>query len=91
MTQLEQLIEKQVAQSMLARIGRATDTIAEELASEMLRDAGFRARLQAFIDRAFTNTVTALTIPDVATLQAEILELRAELAALRQRLNGGAS
>jgi hypothetical protein len=60
MTQLETLIQQQVAASVVTKISQATDKIAEEMAREILKDPTFRQEMQALIRRAFTTTVSQL-------------------------------
>jgi hypothetical protein len=60
MTQLETLIQQQVAASVVTKISQATDKIAEEMAREILKDPVFRQEMQALIRRAFTTTVSQL-------------------------------
>lgn len=57
MTQLERLIQQQVAASLVTTVSRATDKIAEEMAREILKDPAFREQMQALIRRAFAATV----------------------------------
>jgi len=60
MTQLEHLIQQQVAASVVTTVSRATDKIAEELAREILKDVAFREEMRALIKRAFAVTLTQL-------------------------------
>lgn len=60
-TLLAELIDKQVAQSVIKTLSRATDDIAEDLAHDILRDPTFRAEIQALIRVAFQRTLTDLT------------------------------
>ena len=63
MTQLESLIQQQVAASVVTTVGRATDKIAEEMAQEILRDPAFRREMTEALHRAFTDTVVELRKP----------------------------
>jgi hypothetical protein len=60
MTQLEHLIQQQVAASVVTTVSRATDKIAEELAREILKDVAFREEMRMLIKRAFATTLTQL-------------------------------
>jgi hypothetical protein len=62
-TQLEHLIQQQVAASVVTTVSRATDKIAEEMAREILKDPAFRHEIQALIRRAFLTTITQLGEP----------------------------
>lgn len=66
MTPLEQLIQQQVAASVVTTVSRATDKIAEDMAHEILKDPVFRRQMQELIRRAFTTTLTQLAT-DAAT------------------------
>lgn len=61
MTPLQQLIQQQVAASVVTTVNRATDKIAEEMAQEILRDPAFREEMRALIRRAFGTTIGELT------------------------------
>jgi hypothetical protein len=60
MTELQDLIHRQVAASVVSTVSRATDKIAEEMAREILKDPAFRQELQTLIRSAFTATVGQL-------------------------------
>ena len=60
MTHLEQLIKAQVEQTTVQTVSTATARIAEEMARELLKDATFRAELQAMIRTHFGATMRAL-------------------------------
>lgn len=66
-TPLEQLIQQQVAASLVNTISRTTDRIAEEMAQEILKDPVWRAHVQDLIRRAFDQTVTNLSAPSSDT------------------------
>jgi hypothetical protein len=60
-TVLSDLIERQVQSSLLAHVARTTDSVAEELAHELLRDPAFRDAYRELIRVAFNKALAALT------------------------------
>lgn len=60
---LAQLIERAVTNATYTRIARSTETVAEELASDLLRDPEFRERMRALVRAAFEKALADLTAP----------------------------
>lgn len=60
MTPLERIVQAHVQNAAVTTVSRATETIGEELARELLKDPAFRAELKALAHGHFTATMTAL-------------------------------
>jgi len=60
MTQLEHLIQESVSRSVVNTLHRATETIAEELAHEILKDPNFRQQMRLLVQHAFARTFAEL-------------------------------
>lgn len=56
-TYLEQLIDKQVEASLVASVSRTVDTVADDLAKELMRDPQFRGDMLRLIRRAFERAM----------------------------------
>lgn len=61
MTNLERLIKAHTEGAVITTVTTATETIAEEMARELLKDPAFRAEMQALVRTHFTATVRALS------------------------------
>jgi molybdopterin converting factor small subunit len=62
-TLLTEIVRKQTASSVINSLGRSIDTLAEELARELLREPEFRAEMQQLIRAAFRQTLKELNEP----------------------------
>jgi DNA-binding transcriptional regulator YdaS (Cro superfamily) len=71
MTFLEQIIAQQTSATTVTTISRATETIAEELAQEILKDPEFKAEMKTLIRQAFRHTVARLNEPSTAPTKDE--------------------
>jgi len=60
MTQLERLIQAHTQRATLETIATRSDTVAEEMARELLRDPVIRTELKALVLAAFKATWTSL-------------------------------
>ena len=60
MTRMEKLIRDQVEQSLATTLARVADTIADNMAQEILRDPETRLRFQALIRAAFEHALAGL-------------------------------
>jgi hypothetical protein len=63
MNVLESLIAQQVNATVVSTISHTTDTIAEEMAREIMKDPDFRARMKVLITRAFEGAFQQLEQP----------------------------
>jgi O-methyltransferase involved in polyketide biosynthesis len=62
-TRLVQLVDDQVAESLVHTITRTVDRMADTMAEELLRDPQTRADLQTLVRDAFARAVAALNDP----------------------------
>lgn len=60
MTNFERLINAHVEAATVATLSGATERIAEEMASELLKDKTFRTEMQALVRKHFTATIQTL-------------------------------
>ena len=63
-TLLTEVIRKQTATSVLNTVNRTIDTLAEEMARELLREPEFKAEMQQLIRAAFRQTLKELNEPE---------------------------
>jgi hypothetical protein len=66
-TLLTELVRKQTAASVVTTVTRSVDTLAEEMAREIMRDPEFRAKMQQLIRAAFEQTLKELNEPVAST------------------------
>ena len=62
-TLLTDIIRTQTATSVFHTVTRTVDTLAEEMAREVLRDPEFRAEMQQLVRMAFRQTLKELNAP----------------------------
>jgi predicted component of type VI protein secretion system len=62
-THLEKLIEAHTQQATLLTISGATERIAEEMASEILKDPEFREEMRHLIRASFRRALQSLSEP----------------------------
>jgi len=60
---LADLVAERTHVTLGAATSRTIDRVAEELATELIKEPGFRAHLRALIHQSFTKSVDALTHP----------------------------
>lgn len=60
MTRWEELIEKQVAATVLSTVSRTVDRIADDMTAELLKDTQFRADMLKLIRRGMARTLDEL-------------------------------
>jgi len=62
-TLLTDIVRNQTATSVFNTVTRTVDTLAEEMAREVLRDPEFRAEMQQLVRMAFRQTLKELNEP----------------------------
>lgn len=62
-TLLTELVRRQTATSVVNVINRQIDTVAEEMAREILREPAFREAMRELVRVAFNNALTQLNEP----------------------------
>jgi len=62
-TNLADLIQRAVTQASFTKIARVTETVAEELVYELMRDQTFQASIRQLVAAAFEKALADLALP----------------------------